>query len=137
MKSFILMLILLTHLQSCIDNKHGKYKKIEPATLIKDKDGKTTVVLTPKAYERLGIRSVPVPKKDGALEISSSALIFDNHGKVWVYVLKDELSLYREEVILHKIRRDQASISFINQKNYSVVVSGSAELYGTEAGVGK
>lgn len=137
MKSFILIVLSLTILQSCIGEKHTKYKKVEPAHLVTAEDGRITVILTPKAYERLGIQSVSVPQKDGAMIISSSALIFDNHGKVWVYAQKEDFSFYREEVILHKVQRDQASVTFRNQKNHLIVVSGSAELYGTEAGVGK
>jgi hypothetical protein len=130
---FICFLLVV---QACSKGQHGQYKKIEPAKVMKEGNGIPKISLTEKAYERLGIKSVRIPASR-SVEINNSALIFDNYGKIWVFVQEANLSFHREEVTLHKVHHDLASVSFINLKEHSVVISGSAELYGTESGVGK
>jgi hypothetical protein len=66
-----------------------------------------------------------------------SALIYDLKGDTWVYVATGPLTFQRQKVTVDFFRGQTAYLSEGPPTGALIVVSGPAELYGAETGVGK
>lgn len=65
-----------------------------------------------------------------------SALLYDVHGKTWVYKNPEPLTFLRHQVEVDYIQGDQAVLVDGPETGTEVATVGVAELYGTEFGVG-
>lgn len=121
---------LLILFVSCTKS-HSTYVKISPAHV-----DKNSVTFTKESVIRLGLRSETIYLGRN-VEVPNSALVFESDGSCWIYLRDEALKYHRIPVILIKVLDDKATVSSEFREKANVVVSGVAELFGTESGVGK
>lgn len=91
------------------------------------------VILTEKAAERLGIKTVAASGNT----VPYAAVIYDVEGNTWVYTNSAPLTYVRVPINIDHIEGDTAVLSESLSSELAVVTIGVAELYGTETGVSK
>lgn len=97
----------------------------------------TQLTLTEKARERLGIASqLPRPLDASHFELATSSLLYDSKGSGWVYVETQANSFIRISVEVIDARGATLTAKSRLNPALPVVVTGAAELYGAELGVG-
>lgn len=94
------------------------------------------VVLTARAAERLGIRTVPVRQDGSGLVVPSSAVFVDIDGGWWVYTSTDPQVFVKHEIAIEREDGGQAFLSSGPPVGTEVVTVGVAELSGVEAEIG-
>ncbi len=96
------------------------------------------LTLSDSAAARLGIETVAVAEdaESGQLLIPYSALLYDASGDTWTYTNPEGLVFVREQVEVELIEGDFARLITGPEIDTAVVVTGVAELYGAETGVG-
>ena len=96
------------------------------------------LVLTGDAVERLGIKTetLTADTAGGRAVIPMAAVLYDPDGSTWTYTNPEPRTYIRERVIIVKVENDRATTSSGPAAGTAVVVVGSAELLGTENGVG-
>jgi multidrug efflux pump subunit AcrA (membrane-fusion protein) len=96
------------------------------------------VVLTPLAEQRLRVRTVTVaPGGGGQTQVPITAVIYDPEGVPWVYVPDGGHAYTRHAVTIARYVGDTVVLGSGPGAGTPVVVSGAAELLGTEYGVGE
>jgi hypothetical protein len=96
------------------------------------------VILSQKASKRLDIRtSKTAQDAAGLMTAPYAALIYDGTGRTWVYTNPEPLVFVRAPVVVDSIQGPMAILKEGPPAGTTVVVSGVAELYGAESGVGK
>jgi hypothetical protein len=98
------------------------------------------VRLADEAAKRLGIkteaaRSEPVAGT-AAVVIPYAAVFYDPSGTAWTYTSPEPLTFVRQKIVVANIRGNDALLTEGPAAGTQVVTVGSAELYGTEVGVG-
>jgi hypothetical protein len=113
---------------------HGApYEKKQPAKILQDAQGKY-LELTYEAVKRLGIIERQSPLN---APIPLSALLYDSRGTTSVFV-REAAGRYRRRTV--EIAGQDAKVFRVTgglKPGAAVVVTGAAELNGTEEGVGK
>lgn len=94
------------------------------------------VTLAPEAADRLGIATAPVTAAGGTLVVPYGSIFYDPDGGAWVYVEEPALSFVRKPVTVEVIDGDRAELTEGPPVGALVVVTGAAELYGTEFEIG-
>jgi hypothetical protein len=105
-----------------------------------DQNGAKTVTLSEKAAQRLGITSAPIravtsgPSRTvrSKLIMPYAALVYDESGKTWAYVVVRPLSYVRQPVDVDHIDSDDAYLAAGPVTGSVVVTTGSEELLGAE-----
>jgi len=90
------------------------------------------VILTPKAVRRLGLRTAPVVASSMGTSVPYSALIYDPHGRTWVYAQVRARTFQRAPVTVERVDGDVALLSAAPTGGTKVVSVAAAEVYGTE-----
>jgi hypothetical protein len=113
----------------------------DPAATIKEvkaPDGTELqqVTLAPNAAERLGIRFAPVTQEAADLVVPLRALVYDPDGGTWVYTEVKPRSFLRQRVDVREVAGDRVLLATGPEVGTEVVTQGTAELYGTEEGIG-
>ena len=91
------------------------------------------VILTEKAAERIGVKTVPATAK----VVPYSAVIYDTEGNTWVYTNPSPLTFVRAPIVIDRIDGDQAFLSQELETDDPIVTMGVIEIYGAETGVSK
>lgn len=91
------------------------------------------VILTEKAAERVGIKTVPVSRDS----VPYAAVIYDIEGNTWIYTNPAALTFVRVPIEIDHVEGDTVVLSESLPSDLTVVTVGVAELYGTETGVSK
>jgi hypothetical protein len=97
------------------------------------------LTLTPRASERLGIRTAAVTRHTGdrgARAMPYAALIYGNGGETYAYTSPEANVFVRAPVKVQAIDGDTVVLSAGPPVGTDVVDVGAAELYGEELGVG-
>ena len=135
---FVIAIVMVASLSGCRAISDKYVIQDEPATLeaIAGTD-RSTVTLTPKAAERLGIDTVEVESGELGLSVPSAALIIDPNGGFWVYLNPEPLTYVRAE--LTDIHQEGQTTFYASgpEVGSPVVTVGVPELYGAETGIGK
>ena len=123
--------------------KGSSYKKIEPAHIETIEGNKELhlVTLTEKAVERIDIKTDQVKQiaaTDGETQkvVHYGSILYDAHGKTWVYKNPEPLNYVRHEVVVDYIDGNEAYLKDGPAVGTQVVIQGAAELLGTEYEVG-
>jgi hypothetical protein len=96
------------------------------------------VILSEQASKRLDIRTGKTAQDaSGMMTAPYAALIYDGKGRTWVYTNPERLVFVRALVIVDSIQGPNAILKEGPQAGTTVVVSGVAELFGAESGIGK
>jgi hypothetical protein len=131
MKRWLLVVLLL--LTGCTHGQSAE-RPAQPASL-QPVVGNTqqSVVLSPQAAARLGIRTQPL---DGN-QLPTTAVLYDAKGASWTYTLIAPLTYLRSPITIDHVAGPVAVLSSGPAVGTPVVVSGVQELLGAEYGVGK
>jgi hypothetical protein len=105
-----------------------------------DQNGVKTVTLTEKAAQRLGITSAPIRAvasrpshtSRSKLIMPYAALVYDENGRTWAYVVIHPLTYVRQSVDVDHIASDDAYLAAGPATGSAVVTTGSEELLGAE-----
>ena len=90
------------------------------------------IILTPRAVRRLGLRTAPVAAAPTGSSVPYSALIYDPHGRTWVYEQVRPRTFQRARVTVDRVDGDVALLSAAPTAGTKVVSVAVAEVYGTE-----
>jgi hypothetical protein len=116
--------------------QHFQAAKLEPVPGTK----LSRVTLTADAMRHLGIQTGTV--RDGQiggkpkLVVPYTAVLYDPAGVAWVYTNPAPLTYQRQRITVEAVQGDSAALSEGPAPGTTIVVVGSAELYGTELRVG-
>ncbi|MGH7427168.1 MAG: hypothetical protein ACREJ4_02205 [Candidatus Methylomirabilaceae bacterium] len=116
---------------------------IKPAT-VEHIEGQevSRITLTPKAAERLDIKTVAVPDpqltRSGARRpvVPYAAVLYDAKGVTWVYTSPANLVYVRHPITVDYIEGDQAVLTDGPPAGTQVVTQGGQELFGAEFEIG-
>jgi hypothetical protein len=138
----LLALAALPALSACSKGAADEAVKIQPATVIKiDGTDLQRVVLTARAADRLGITTTPlVAGSHGGQArtvVPYAAVIYDPQGAAFVYTSPEPLTFVRHAVTVEVIDGDSVYLSDGPPAGTAVVTVGTAELFGTETGIGE
>jgi hypothetical protein len=129
----ILMIVAALQLAACGPSS-TTIDKISPSTLEKiEGSDLQRVILTEKAAERIGVKTVPVSGQ----VVPYSAVIYDTEGNTWIYTNPAPLTFVRALIVIDRIEGDQAFLSNGLESDAPIVTVGVAEIYGAETGVSK
>ena len=90
------------------------------------------IVLTRKAVHRLGLKTTRVAGALAGVKVPYSALIYDPHGRAWVYRQVRTRTFQRARVTVDRIDGDVAYLTSAPRVGTPVVSVAAAEVYGTE-----
>jgi hypothetical protein len=102
--------------------------------------GVKTVTLSDQAAQRLGIAEATVrrvsaqssPSGRSQLVMPYAALVYDDSGQTWAYLVSQPLTYVRTAVTVDRIDSDAAYLSSGPSSGSAVVTTGSEELLGAE-----
>ena len=100
------------------------------------------VTLTPKAVERLDVRTAKVDEQKGSRNESPqktvpyAAVLYDPHGNTFVYTSPEPRVFIRQQITVEYIEDDVAYLTAGPEPGTEVATVGAAEIYGTEFEVG-
>jgi hypothetical protein len=126
---------LLLFLTGCSDSKSSA-SKAPPAAKVERSGGTTRVVLSPKAAQRLGIRTALV-RRAGARRrvIPYGAVLYEPNGKAITYTSPAPLQYVRRPIVVDRIAGGSALLARGPAAGTRVVTVGGDELLGTEQGL--
>jgi hypothetical protein len=136
------LLIAIPQLSACTQTSAEATGGAEPAKVeqVKGSEDTSRVTLTPKAVERLGIRTTPISETTVAGKkrkvIPYGAVLYDAEGKTSVYVSPAPNTYVRQPITVDFIQGDRAVLVAGPAAGTAIVTVGASELYGTETGVG-
>jgi hypothetical protein len=102
---------------------------------IKGRDDTAFVQLTPAAAARAGVRTSVVRRHGQRTSIPYSALLYDDDGITYTYVIVRPYVYVREPVHIVKIIGDRVIVGSGPAAGTQIVTTGSAEIYSAEFGV--
>ena len=137
----LLALAALPALSAC-SNGGQEAVKIQPAKVVKvEGTDIRRVELTPKAAERLGIETTAVravtDRQAAHTVVPYAAVIYDADGQASVYTNPAPLTFVRQRVTVATIEGDSVYLTDGPPAGTTVVTVGTAELFGTETGIGE
>jgi hypothetical protein len=136
------LLIAIPQLAACTQTSAEATGGAEPAKveLVEGSQDTSRVTLTPKAVERLGIRTTPIGETTVAGKkrkvVPYGAVLYDAEGKTSVYVSPAPNTYVRQPITVDFIQGDRAVLVAGPAAGTAIVTVGAAELYGAETGVG-
>ena len=138
----LLALAALPALSACSQTAGGEAIKIQPAKVVKVEGTDTQrVELTAKAAQRIGIETTTVKeaagKQAGHTVVPYAAVIYDADGHASVYTNPAPLSFVRKSITVGTIEGDSVYLTDGPPAGTAVVTVGTAELFGTETGIGE
>jgi hypothetical protein len=137
----LLALGALPALSAC-SNGSAEVAKIQPAKVVKvEGTDIQRVELTEKAAQRIGIETTTVKeatgRQAGHTVVPYAAVIYDADGLASVYTNPAPLSFVRKPVTVSTIEGDSVYLTDGPPPGTAVVTVGTAELFGTETGIGE
>jgi hypothetical protein len=136
------LLIAIPQLAACTQTSAEATGGAEPAKveLVEGSQDTSRVTLTPKAVERLGIRTTPIGETTVAGKkrkvVPYGAVLYDAEGRTSVYVSPAPNTYVRQPITVDFIQGDRAVLVAGPAAGTAIVTVGAAELYGAETGVG-
>ena len=103
--------------------------KLEPVT----KDGDLQrVTFTAEGAKRVGLRTATVRRRGKQTVAPYAALLYDPHGKTYVYTSPRSLEFVRAKVRVRRIEGDRMVLADGPPVGTQIVTVGATEVYGTE-----
>lgn len=124
-------------LAACGEAPSDEHEIDDPVTL-QEVEGTelSSVTLTQRAAERLGIQTAPVESSGVGTVVPSAAVLVDPNGDFWVYTSPEPLVFVRRSISINYEEGDQAFLSDGPPAGTQVVTVGVSEVYGSEYEVG-
>jgi len=124
--------------------KHTANQEYEHPAVVEHIDGSelSRVTLTPKAMERLDVKTAEVSEQKGSRNeapqksVPYAALLYDAHGTTFVYKSPKERVFVRHSIDVDYIEGDVVYLKDGPETGTQVATIGVAEIYGTEFEVG-
>jgi hypothetical protein len=122
---------------ACAEAPSDEHIVDEPVT-VEHIDGSelSRLTLEPRAAERLAIETAETARAKGMLAVPAGAVLVDPEGRFWVYTNPEPLVYVREQIRIHHEDADEAFLTDGPAPGTPVVITGAAELYGAEFGIG-
>ncbi|MBT8341562.1 MAG: hypothetical protein HKP58_17205 [Desulfatitalea sp.] len=100
------------------------------------------ITLTALAAQRIGIKTGKINEiRNGngptRKAVPYAAVLYDPHGKTWVYTIRQPLTYLREPVAVEVIEDEVAILSNGPEAGTTIAAVGIAMLYGVEHGIGQ
>jgi hypothetical protein len=125
-------------LGACAENAPEETPETHLAATVREIKGSNLkrVTLSRVARDRVGLTMAPITGAPGAQVMPYGALLYDGHGKPWVYVESAPLTYQRKSITVLDITGDQVTFSGGPAVGTPVVTRGAAELFGAEDEIG-
>jgi hypothetical protein len=125
-------------LGACAENAAEEAPETHLAATVREIKGGNLkqVTLSAAARDRVGLTTAPITGAPGAEVVPYGAVLYDGHGKTWVYVEPTPLSYQRKSIRIQDITGDRVTISDGPAVGTPVVTRGAAELFGAEDEIG-
>ena len=94
------------------------------------------VTLNEDAVKRIGLEMTAITEEGGTKVIPYDAVVYDENGATFAFTSPAALTFVRSAITVTKITGDKAFLSDGPATGTQVVTVGTAELYGTEQGLG-
>lgn len=136
----VVLIVMGLQLSAC-RQQPDTHSKISPSH-VEHIDGSelSRVTLTEKAMQRLDVKTTQVGKVSrrglASLDVPYSAVLYDTHGKTWVYTSPEPRVFVRHLIDVDRIEGDMAFLKDGPPVGTEVVSVGAAEIFGAEFGVG-
>jgi hypothetical protein len=129
----LVLVLVAASLSACTEVEEKETAGYEPSSLEDIEGGELKrVTFTSEGARRVGLRREPIRRRGKVELVPYEALVYDPHGKTYVYVATGPLSFHREEVKVDRIDGDRVAVSDGPPPGTEVVTAGAAEVYGTE-----
>jgi hypothetical protein len=143
----VVLIFAALHLSACDESSAGDGGDHDddhgPATVEhQEGSGLSRLILTPKAAQRLDIKTAPAFEARVARSqtqrkvVPYAAVLYDASGDTWVYTSPEPQVFIRHQIVIDYIDGDQAVLSDGPPLGTEVVTVGAAELFGTEFEIG-
>ncbi len=110
----------------------------DPATAEEIDQNRHILRLTPRAAERLDLRTATVQAGEGnRTMIPYDAVVYWPDGSLWTYIKSADLEYVRQPINVEAVNGDTAILSAGPAPGTEVVTIGVSELWGVESGVGE
>lgn len=100
-----------------------------------DESQPAKIMISERARQRLGIRTVPVRSVSGSLIIPYSAVVYDADGEAWAFSEPEARTFIRVPIKISSIKGDAVRLTKGPPPGTQVVIVGAPELVGAEAGI--
>jgi len=137
------LMLSIAPLTGCAQKSTARVEAEHPAQVDRIEGSELSrLTLTETAMKRLDVRTSKVsesPSRAGGaiqLAVPYGAVLYDPHGKTWVYTSPQPRTFLRQPIEVDYIRGDVAYLVKGPSVGVDVAVVGVAELYGTELKVG-
>jgi hypothetical protein len=94
------------------------------------------VTLTEQAVKRIGLEMTAITEDAGTRVIPYASVVYDENGNTFAFTSPAALTFVRSPITVATITGDKAFLSDGPATGTQVVTVGTAELYGTEQGLG-
>jgi hypothetical protein len=124
-------------LLGCTEAPKAAEKRKGPATVTAIDGSKIKqVTLTEQAVGRLGLQMTAIVDEAGTKVIPYSAVVYDENGATFAFTSPASLTYVRSPITVARITGEKAFLIDGPATGTQVVTVGTAELYGTEQGLG-
>lgn len=135
----ILLIVACLQFMGC-NNNHAE-QEVEHPAVVEEIEGSdlTTVTLTERAIERIGLQTTIVTTEDSSplkLVVPYSSIIYDYSGNAWVYISPEPRTFVRHEIDVDYIQDGSVYLNDGPPEGTVIATVGVAELYGTEFKMG-
>lgn len=118
---------------ACTAAEDGEEHSYAPASLAPaDPSGVKQVTFTEDAARRIDLQTGTAEASGRNVVVDYAALIYDQKGGSWVYVMPEPLTYRRTKVDVLRIEGDQVTLVRGPAPGTRVVTRGAAEVYGAE-----
>ena len=116
----------------------GTKKKAGPAQ-VESISGSSVkqVSLTEKGAKRIDVQTGEVGTEGAERFVPYRSVMYDVSGGTWVYAVVKPLTFVRQKIVVTTIKGEKAYVSDAPAAGTKIVVTGVAELYGAEKGLGQ
>ena len=124
-------------LGGCTQDPEVIPKRAGPAKITPVQGGKVKeVTLTDQAVKRIGLEMVVLQEEFGVKVVPYDAVVYDEKGATYVFTSPKAYTYVRTPITVGRIGAKKAYLTDGPAVGTSVVVVGTAELYGAESGLG-
>jgi hypothetical protein len=128
------VVVVALALSGCTEVETESATGYEPAKLepIKGDDDLQRVTFTAEGADRIGLRTARVRRAGEHTTVPYAALLYDPHGKTYVYTSPRSLEYVRAEVRIRGIEGNRVVLFDGPAVGTEIVTVGATEVYGTE-----
>lgn len=119
---------------AAVEENESKYAPTE-VTPLKGRDDAAQVKLTPESAARADVQTSEIRKLGQRTSMPYSALIYDDDGHTWTFVVSNPYTYIRDPVRIVRIAGDRVILASGPAVGTKIVTTGAAEIYSAEFGV--